>query len=205
MLEQLVALDHALFLFINAHCSHPIPTAFFAFITNTRNIWSIVLVGLTTWFYFEPDRRKVITMLLLTVLAVGLSDLIAYRLIKPWVHRLRPCNPQWFLAGGEHLFLAGAQFLEGHKTSLSFPSNHAMNAFAAAALWVSAYRKWGVALGLFLAAGLVALSRVVVGVHYPLDVFAGAVFGSLLGWAVWEGYVFVGKKIREHKDKDKEK
>ena len=32
------------------------------------------------------------------------------------------------------------------------------------------------------------LSRLYVGVHYPLDVLAGALVGSLCAWAVWKLY-----------------
>jgi undecaprenyl-diphosphatase len=60
----------------------------------------------------------------------------------------------------------------------SFPSGHAATSFAAAALlsWLTPLPK---AL-LFVLAGLIAFSRVYVGVHYPLD----AVGGALLGLAV---------------------
>jgi undecaprenyl-diphosphatase len=60
----------------------------------------------------------------------------------------------------------------------SFPSGHAATSFAAAALlsWLTPLPK----APLFVLAGLIAFSRVYVGVHYPLD----AVGGALLGLAV---------------------
>ena len=61
----------------------------------------------------------------------------------------------------------------------SFPSGHSATAFAAAtavALICPKLRFW--ALGL---AAAVALSRVYLRVHYPLDVFAGALLGAVLG------------------------
>jgi membrane-associated phospholipid phosphatase len=64
-------------------------------------------------------------------------------------------------------------------SSLSFPSAHATTSFAAA----SAYsRALPVASPLFYgAAGLLALSRPYLGVHYPSDVAAGAVVGTATG------------------------
>lgn len=62
----------------------------------------------------------------------------------------------------------------------SFPSNHTAIAAAAAAALLVANRRLGlVALPL---AVLMALSRVWIGVHYPHDVLAGFVLGTLVGW-----------------------
>ena len=62
-------------------------------------------------------------------------------------------------------------------TQLSYPSAHSTTSFAAAA----ALRGALPAPPLYAAAGAMALSRVYVGVHYPTDVAAGAVFGTALG------------------------
>jgi len=62
-------------------------------------------------------------------------------------------------------------------TELSYPSAHSTTSFAAAA----ALRGALPAPPLYAAAGAMALSRVYVGVHYPTDVMAGAVFGTALG------------------------
>ena len=61
-------------------------------------------------------------------------------------------------------------------------------AFAAGMIWVRALpRRWmgRLAAGMAVAMGL---SRLYVGVHYPLDVLAGALVGSLCAWAVWKLY-----------------
>jgi membrane-associated phospholipid phosphatase len=70
--------------------------------------------------------------------------------------------------------------------SPSFPSGHTMTAFAAATA-VGAFHprlRWP----LLAVAALVGLSRVYLGVHYGLDVLAGAALGTAIGltaaWAV---------------------
>lgn len=57
----------------------------------------------------------------------------------------------------------------------SFPSGHATTAFAFAAVLALGLPR--LRTGLFALAALVAMSRVVVGAHYPSDVLAGAALG----------------------------
>jgi undecaprenyl-diphosphatase len=64
----------------------------------------------------------------------------------------------------------------------SFPSGHATVAFACAATLAFAAPR--AAPALFVLAAAIAWSRVYVGVHYPLDVLAGAVLGLLVARAL---------------------
>jgi undecaprenyl-diphosphatase len=67
----------------------------------------------------------------------------------------------------------------------SLPSGHATVAFACAtALALPVPR---LAVPLYVLAALIAFSRVYVGVHFPLDILAGAVLGLAVGLAVWRG------------------
>ncbi len=72
----------------------------------------------------------------------------------------------------------------------SFPSGHATVAFACATVLALAVPRlrWP----LFALATLIAFSRIYVGVHFPLDVLAGAALGVLIGFAVR----YVGAVIR---------
>jgi len=74
--------------------------------------------------------------------------------------------------------------LIGLKRSFSFPSSHATNMFAAAALFAMFFPKGS--RYYFGFAALVAYSRVYVGVHYPFDVFGGALLGVAISiFVVW--------------------
>ncbi len=75
------------------------------------------------------------------------------------------------------------------ESGFSFPSSHATILFALAFAVSFLYPKYGKVL-LFMAI-LVALSRVILGVHYPVDVLAGAGLGYLVSWF----YIRIFKRI----------
>jgi undecaprenyl-diphosphatase len=183
VLEFLVHLDTALFIFINHAIANPVFDFIFPAITNGL-FWIVPGIAAAV-FYFKWEKRKALIVLCLSLVTVGISDPICNRLIKPAVHRHRPCNPQVTIDKG--------RFLLGRKTSDSFPSSHAMNIFAQAALFSFFYRKR--ALWFFLFAGIIGFSRVYVGVHYPFDVLGGAVGGILAGSLVYCGYFAMKSQI----------
>ena len=63
------------------------------------------------------------------------------------------------------------------ENSYSMPSGHTSSAFATATSLSLAYPKWYVIAPSFLWAGSVGYSRMHLGVHYPSDVFIGALVG----------------------------
>jgi undecaprenyl-diphosphatase len=64
----------------------------------------------------------------------------------------------------------------------SFPSGHTAYAFACATILGSQYPK--LRIPLYIVAGLVGLSRVYLGRHYPSDVIGGAAIGTIGGMLV---------------------
>lgn len=67
-------------------------------------------------------------------------------------------------------------------TGYAFPSGHTLTAFLFAILLAHQLQRFSMKLLLFVFAGLIALSRIMVGAHWPMDLFGGALFGLLSGW-----------------------
>ncbi|SME90636.1 phosphatase PAP2 family protein [Pseudobacteriovorax antillogorgiicola] len=135
---------------------------------SSHTIWLIPLGG---WAYLCIRRKQKFWWLgvLLLLIGVGLADLFAYQVLKPYFGRLRPCKVDEMV---RVVHSCGGMY--------SFPSNHATNSMVLAGilLWWSRPLVGGVFVAISL---LVGLSRVYLGVHYPLDIS----FGFLLGltWA----------------------
>lgn len=124
-------------------------------------------LALTALGQRRGDRRaRQVGLALLAALTVGLTLTLALQYLT-----LRP-RPD------------GVRLLEAAPNFPSFPSGHAMAAWATAVVLGLAYgrRVGGPAL---LLAALVALSRVYQGHHFPSDVFAGAVLGAGVGAAAY--------------------
>ncbi len=177
-MSGLSALDAWTFLLINRSLQNPLFDLVMPILSTKRYFLlpaAVAVLMLLTW-----GGRRMWVVLAVGVVAVAFADL-GSNLIKAGFHRTRPCH-----------VIPDVHLLAGCTRSFSLPSNHASNMFAIAAVGWLGFRRWRGAL-LFLAAG-VAYSRVYVGVHYPADVLAGALWGAALGWGctvlaarVWPG------------------
>lgn len=149
---------------------------------RAKNFW-IPLYILIATVAIKRFRLKGLYLILALGLTVGISDTLSSKVIKPAVHRLRPCNDPELKATAHVLVYCGKSY--------SFTSSHATNHFAVASflsltlgLFYPWSRKW-----LYLWAASIAYGQVYVGVHYPLDVIGGALLGLLIGNIVAKTYL----------------
>ena len=113
-------------------------------------------------------RRGVVAAGFSALLALGVAHIIADIWVRPRPYDAHP---------GAHLFIAPS-------ADSSFPSDHATAAFAIAVALFLRHRKAGwIALAM---ATLVSVARVAVGTHYPADVAAGAVIGTVAALVLWQ-------------------
>ncbi len=171
--NPLIELDQTLFHKVNSEWTSPLLDMVMPILTDLHR-QPVVLLGLFPllvgiWVYRQKTRA--LQALLAVTIAVGASDIICHRVLKPLFERERPAA-----AGIEYHLRTTAH------TGLSFPSNHAANNMAGAVILATAIPGYGWVFILF--ALLVAYSRIYVGVHFPLDVAAGLAVGLAIGLIV---------------------
>ncbi|MBN8713431.1 MAG: phosphatase PAP2 family protein [Xanthomonadales bacterium] len=108
--------------------------------------------------------------------ATGLVAWLLYRALKRRTRRPRPFRVHRDV-------IARALPLDEY----SFPSGHTLHAFSFSIVAVAWFPVLALPLAMFTV--LVAMSRVILGLHYPTDVVAGAVIGVVLG----AGSLWIGK------------
>jgi undecaprenyl-diphosphatase len=163
--QRILSLDEALLLsFRRFHA--PWRTAIARTFTQMGDARSWTVAGLACLATFTP--RGVHLGLRLGA-ATGLATVLSQAL-KRSLTRARPDTA-----------IAGFEALAANPDRFSFPSGHTAAAFGVAVAFAG--EPHGLGPGALLFAVGVALSRVYLGAHYPLDVMAGGAIGVLAGLA----------------------
>jgi membrane-associated phospholipid phosphatase len=151
----------------------PIVNVLMHFLTRMGGGWVLALEALVLfgigWWWKDLKLKQVGVR---GLIAMGVSGVLV-QVIKHVVGRPRP------RLADRGLFEWGPTFERGHD---SFPSGHAISAFAMAAVlsWYFPAGRWI----WYSIAALIAFSRVYVGAHYASDVMFGAILGVWVGfWA----------------------
>ena len=187
-MDILYSIDLAIFYFFNHTISTGFLDKFFSIITDVNKwyIAYIILAGIAVTKGGTRGRIAVAGLILLILF----TDQTGHRLLKEIFQRIRPCNS-----------LPDVITPIDCRGSYSFPSNHALNNFAAATfLWrLFPKFKWV----FFVTAFFVVLSRVYLGLHYPSDIAAGAVIGSVFGFLFSIAALKVDEYINQRPKKKK--
>lgn len=134
------------------------------FFIRSERISSWVRYALLEWSYYKE-------MLVISLVSAFVSRFIFVTIIRYFYH-----NPRPFMA------LENVNSLISHEATSSFPSGHASFYFALATGVYLYNKKLGyIYLGL---AVLMGVARVFAGVHWPLDILAGAILGMVTACAV---------------------
>jgi len=174
MIEWLSGIDRAVFTFVNQTLANPVTDSIMPIITNDNVLRVLYAAILAVLLIF--GRKRFVWVAVFSLVVVALTDQSSSAWLKPWLARLRPCK-----------VMEVRLLVDGCGAGYSFPSSHATNLFGQALFFGLLYKKYVPYFILF--AFLVGLSRVFVGVHYPLDVVGGMILGgaegALAAWALW--------------------
>jgi len=186
MLDFFYSLDLAVFYLFNHSLSTPVLDKFFSILTNVNN-WYIAYIILLGIVFKKGGLRGKIAVVLVILLIVA-TDQLGHKVIKEIFQRIRPCNA-----------LTDVITPLGCNGTYSFPSNHALNNFAAAMFFTRLFPKFKWIL--FITASLIALSRVYLGLHYPSDIIGGAIIGSAFGYIFATIALFIDQLLSKKKSK----
>ena len=146
----------------------PTTDAFFALITHLGEAGAVWIASAVVLLCFKKTR----TTGFLVLISMLLTFLTGELLLKNLIARPRPC----------HTF-PDVPLLIGRLDSFSCPSGHSASSFTAAVMLFLRHRKK--AFTALLLAALIAFSRVFLFVHYPTDILAGALLGTLFAFFVF--------------------
>ncbi|PIQ06905.1 MAG: hypothetical protein COW72_01430, partial [Candidatus Nealsonbacteria bacterium CG18_big_fil_WC_8_21_14_2_50_37_10] len=89
---------------------------------------------------------------------------------------------RWLWPSPRPFIESQVNLLLSHEPTSSFPSGHAALFFAIATVVYFYNKKAGILF--FLASFLISISRVFAGIHWPTDIFVGALVGIFSAWLI---------------------
>ncbi len=173
--------DHGLFYLINRDWQTDFFDILMPILSNLN--YFLVPFGLLLIFLLVKKNVKLRVLAISILLLILVSDNLSTLVLKKMFNRPRPYHS----VSNVHMYYrvtkewsTTPQLKEKvYGKSHSMPSNHATNMFAIATLLSFYFRRfWPV---FYLIALFVGYSRIYLGDHFPLDVFVGAVAGTLIG------------------------
>lgn len=170
MLQGLLEWDQALFLQLNSFGSSFWDPFFLLLSHKATNV--VFYLSLLLYIGYKRNTQQAVILFFLAVLLVVITDQIT-NAFKYGFERLRPCYTEGIKEKMRWV-------KEGCGGRYSFFSGHASNSFALATFFGFIFSKYKRLLPLmFGLAAAVAYSRIYLGVHFPLDILCGSLFGIL--------------------------
>ncbi len=174
-MDKIIALDRQLFSKLNGEWHSAFFDSFLPILRTSQTSYALYIF-LFVFVLLNGGKNKWWWVLFAALVPV-LSDFVSSDLIKENFWRVRPCR-------NENLEPPARFLLAYCPGSSSFTSSHSFTHFSLGAFFYFTlkpfFKKW--AFLFFVWAGGIAYAQVYVGVHFPLDVIAGACIGFLFGY-----------------------
>lgn len=164
-MSELLVLDQKVFWWFNGLTGQTVWLDWALKIVSVGFVYVVPLILIVFWFY--GSREKLIAIRVVTFALTG------------WLGVNSLIGLIWF-RNRPFIRLIGTQEIVFHQPDKSFPSDHATLGFSLAiGLLLAGYQKLGWFLLVWTA--VFSLARVIVGVHFPLDIVAGLIVGTGFG------------------------
>lgn len=167
-MEWLTTLDQNILFWIQNHLVSNVFTPYMIALSKMGNVGIVWIVSGIALLSVKKYRWTGVAVML----ALAISLVLGNDILKPAAARLRPCITYPWVPISIPL-----------PTDYSFPSGHTFGSFAAAAAIFCRSKRLGTA-ALFLATGI-GFSRIYLFVHYPSDVLASVLLGTMSGIAAY--------------------
>ncbi len=182
MIESLEAFDRQLLLAINGYHS-PFFDTFFYTITQTWASIPVFFLGIYL-LYRKFGFKQTVLCVVIVAGAVGLADFFSVTFFKNVVCRYRPTHNS-DIANLVHV-------VNGYTGGMyGFVSSHAANMFAFSVATALLLKKKVWTFFVLTWSLLICYTRMYLGVHYPADIFCGALLGAATASFVW----YFGKRF----------
>jgi len=186
MIEQIIQWDKGLLVALNGSSSLFLDGMMMA-ITETST-WIPLFLCLLYVVIRNNNWRESLLIIIMIALLIALCDQFASGFCKPYFHRFRPSrDPE----------LADViDLVNGYRCGLyGFISSHASNTFGLSIFFMLLLGCKRVSPLLLLYACLASYSRIYLGVHFPLDILTGAMWGVLCGIGVYALYCWLSRRF----------
>ena len=177
MIEKVLSLDTQLLIYLNGLGSSTFDALWLAITKQTT--WTPFFLVLLYFIYKKIGGKQTLFVLLFVAILIAITDQ-ATNAFKYTFERLRPCsNPE----------INTIIRVVKSSASFSFFSGHAANSMAVCVFIYQLLKPYYKHLYLlFLWPLIFAYSRIYLGLHYPLDICCGYLFGITSGYFVFRGY-----------------
>jgi undecaprenyl-diphosphatase len=183
MLEKIIASDKQLFVFLNGLGSQNFDN-FWLLITKQTN-WTPLFLVVFYLLFKKIGWKNLLIIILFIAVLILFCDQTA-NLVKSSVQRLRPCNDP---------DIKDIIRIVKSSDTFSFFSGHAVNSMATTVFVFLTFKKYyQYAFLLFLFPLIFAYSRIYLGLHFPLDIISGYIYGATFGFLAYKLHQYLQSK-----------
>ncbi len=165
-------MDEQLFFLINAHHTEFFDA--FMWMVSQKTVWIPLYASLLYVVWRNYSWRGALTVLLVFAIGMFFTDWANAHVLRPWIGRLRPSNPDNPIAPMVHIVYGR------HGNGCGMPSAHSANMWLltfVASHWLRS--RWTY-VSMSLLTLLICYSRVYLGFHYPGDILGGFVLAAVV-------------------------